>query len=128
MLLLDTNIWFKSYWRLPLSPDLSAFLESDDLALSPVSALEIATKIRKGHFPGIPPIEKWLNEAVTGYFVAPVTAEIAASAGADEWDHQDPGDRLIVHTALKHGFTLVHSDAAIKQRSDLRQAYFKMPI
>lgn len=126
MLLLDTNIWFKHYWRLPLPLALERLMETEELALSPVSALEVATKIRKGHFPGIQPIEQWLSKAVDGYFIPPMTPEIAAAAGADKWKHQDPADRLIVQTAIANQMTLAHSDTVIRRRSDLRQAYYKV--
>jgi PIN domain nuclease of toxin-antitoxin system len=127
MLLLDTNVWFKRYWRLALPKVLERRMEADALALSPVSTLEIATKIRKGHFPGIPPMAQWLAAALDGYFIAALTPEIAAAAGADPWRHLDPADRMIVHTAKANQFTLVHTDAIIRRRTDLRQAYFKAP-
>lgn len=111
MLLVDSNIWFKHYWRLPLPEELQRRMATEELAFSPVSALEIATKVRKGHFPGIPPVEEWL----------------AAAAGADKWSHQDPAARMLVHTALAHRFTLIHSDSIIRKRADLQQAYFKLP-
>ena len=101
-------------------------MEGEELALSPVSVLEIATKIRKGHFPGIAPIEQWLSTAVDGYLMAPLTPEIAAAAGADRWSHQDPADRMLVHTALANQFTFMHTDSIIRKRSDLQQAYFKL--
>jgi PIN domain nuclease of toxin-antitoxin system len=126
MLLVDSNIWFKHYWSLALPVLLERRMENEELAFSPVSALEIATKIRKGHFPGIPPIEQWLAAATDGYFITPLTPEIAAAAGTDKWAHQDPADRLLVHTALAHRFTFLHSDSIIRKRPDLDQAYFKM--
>jgi PIN domain nuclease of toxin-antitoxin system len=126
MLLLDTNVWFKRYWRLPLPAALERRLENEELAVSPISVLETATKMRKGHFPGIPPLEQWLSAAIDGYFLAALTPEIAAAAGADPWNHQDPADRLIVHTAKANQFTLAHTDFVIRQRTDLRQAYFKL--
>ncbi|MDA1278106.1 MAG: type II toxin-antitoxin system VapC family toxin [Verrucomicrobia bacterium] len=126
MLLLDSNIWFKHYWRLPMPEQMQRRMETEELAFSPVSALEIATKIRKGHFPGIPPIEQWLAAAVDGYLIAPVTPEIAAAAGADKRGHQDPADRMLVHTALAHRFTFIHSGSMIRKRTDLQQAYFKL--
>jgi PIN domain nuclease of toxin-antitoxin system len=125
MLLLDTNVWFKRYWRLPLPAALERRLENEGLAISPISVLETATKMRKRHFPGIPPLDQWLSAAIDGYFLAALTAEIAAAAGADPWNHQDPADRLIVHTAKSNQFTLAHTDSVIRQRTDLRQAYFK---
>jgi PIN domain nuclease of toxin-antitoxin system len=127
MLLLDSNIWFKHYWRLALPPPVVKRIELEDLAISPVTLLEIATKIRKGHFPGIPPIEQWLAAAVDGYSIAVLTPEIAAAAGADKWLHQDPADRMLVHTALVYGFTFLHSDTVIRRRTDVKQAYFKLP-
>jgi PIN domain nuclease of toxin-antitoxin system len=51
MLLLDSNIWFKYYWRLHLPEQLQRRMETEELAFSPISALEIATKIRKDIFP-----------------------------------------------------------------------------
>src|SRR5687768_13893182 len=126
MLLLDSNIWFKNYWRLPLPSPLERKIESEAVALSPVSVLEIATKIRKGHFPGIPPIEQWLSAAVDGYLLAPLTPQIAAAAGMDNWNHQDPADRMLVHTALANRFTLVHTDSIIHRRTDIQQAFFKL--
>jgi PIN domain nuclease of toxin-antitoxin system len=127
MLLLDTNVWFKRYWRLPLPAALERRMDAEELAISPVSALEVATKILKGHFPGIPPLEQWFSAAIEGYFIAALTPEIAAAAGADSWAHQDPADRILVHTAKAHQFTLAHTDAIIRKRADLRQAYFKLP-
>jgi PIN domain nuclease of toxin-antitoxin system len=126
MLLVDSNLWFKFYWRLPLPKRLLHRIESEPLSLSPISVLEIATKIHKGHLPGIPPIEQWLATAIDGYTVVGVTPEIAAAAGADQWNHRDPADRLIVHTALGNGLTLIHTDPIIRKRSDLKQAYFKL--
>jgi hypothetical protein len=55
MLLLDTNVWFKRYWRLPLPVAMERRLEQEDQ------------------------------------------------------------------------FTLVHTDLVIRQRGDLRQAYFNLP-
>ena len=127
MLLLDTNVWFKRYWRLPLPAALERRMDAEELAISPVSALEVATKIRKGHLPGIPPLEQWFSAAIDGYFIAALTPEIAAAAGADPWAHQDPADRILVHTAKANQFTLAHTDAMIRKRADLRQAYFKLP-
>jgi PIN domain nuclease of toxin-antitoxin system len=114
MLLLDTNVWFKRYWRL-LPAALERRMDAEELAISPVSAIEIATKIRKGHFPGIQPLEQWFSAAIDGYFIAAWTPEIAAAAGADSWARQDPADRIIVHTAKANQFTLAHTDAMIRQ-------------
>jgi len=126
MLLVDTNIWLKFYWRMPLPAKLEESLTQDTLALSPVSVLEAATLIRKGRLPGIRPIGEWLASALNGYVVAQLTPEIASSAGADPWEHQDPADRLLVHSAKALGYTLVHTDTVIRKRKDLSQFYFKL--
>jgi PIN domain nuclease of toxin-antitoxin system len=126
MQLVDTNLWFKHYWHLTLPKGAAELFSQGEMAISPISVLEIATKIRKGHFPGIPAISTWLSEALEGYVVSPLTPEIAAAAGADPWEHQDPADRLIVHTAKANGFTLVHTDTVIQRRSDLKQCYLKL--
>ncbi len=54
MILVDTNVWFYHYWRIPLPKTLEARLTREaDLAISPVSALEIGIRQRKGKLPGI---------------------------------------------------------------------------
>lgn len=127
MLLLDTNVWLKFYWQLPLPSRLLAALKQDSLAVSTISILEAATLIRKGRLPGIRPIEEWLLSALDGYTVAALSPEIAAAAGTDAWEHQDPADRILVHTAKALGYSLLHTDATIRKRKDIRQMYFKLP-
>jgi PIN domain nuclease of toxin-antitoxin system len=127
MVLVDTNVWLKFYWHFPLPAKLEEFLQQDSLALSPISVLEAATLIRKGRLKGIGPIKEWLMDALDGYSVATLTPEIAAAAGADAWEHQDPADRLIVQSAKILGYTLVHTDSTIRRRKDISQKYFKLP-
>jgi hypothetical protein len=56
----------ESLMLLPLPAALERRMNAEELAISPVSALEVATKIRKGHFPGIPPQEQWFSAAIDG--------------------------------------------------------------
>jgi hypothetical protein len=56
MLLVDTNVWLKFYWQLPLPAKLEETLKQDALALSPISVLEAATLVRKGRMPGVRPL------------------------------------------------------------------------
>jgi hypothetical protein len=37
MLLLDTNVWFKRYWRLSLAAALERRIDAEELAISPVT-------------------------------------------------------------------------------------------
>jgi PIN domain nuclease of toxin-antitoxin system len=127
VLLLDTNIWFNYYWDLPLPKRLLELIEKHELAVSPVSVFEIATKIRRGKLRGIPPLDHWIGDALNGYAVVGLTPGIAAAAGQDRWAHQDPADRLLVHSALANQLVFLHSDSMIRRRTDLQQAYFKLP-
>ena len=127
MLLLDTNVWLKFYWQLPLPARLLMALEKDSLAVSSISILEAATLIRKGRLPGVAPLQEWLLLALDGYAVTAFSSEIAAAAGSDGWEHQDPADRILVQTAKILGYTLLHTDATIRERKDFRQMYFKLP-
>ena len=44
--------------------------------------------------------------------IAPYTAEIAFLAGAMQWSHRDPFDRMIAATAMALGCPLISKDAA----------------
>jgi PIN domain nuclease of toxin-antitoxin system len=126
MILLDTNVWFQWYWRVPLPAILERRLAAEtDLAVCAISVWEIATRQRKGRLPACPPLGNWLAHALAGYTVLEISAIIAAEAGADAWLNSDPADRLIVATARNHGVELVHTDHLIRGRTDLRQSFYQ---
>lgn len=60
----------------------------------------------------------WLRNAAAHVTVLPVTPDIAWRAADLTWNytgkpHKDPADRLIVATALAHGFPLATKDSKI---------------
>ena len=86
------------------------------LYLSPITAWEIATLVRKGRLElAVSPqafVDNLFGQA--GIVEAPVDWEIALLAGSLAGDfHGDPADRLIVATAIVHGLRVVTRDERI---------------
>lgn len=116
-LLLDTHVLL---WALgapeQLSESARAAIASPEaaLAVSAVTALEIAIKqsIGKLQLPG--PAETWLLPAAAtlGVEWLPLTPEVATRVRSLPWHHRDPFDRVLVAHALD-GWTLVTRDARI---------------
>lgn len=121
-LLLDTNafLWWESSSR-RLSSNTASLLsdEANRVFVSAASIWEIAIKRRIGKlaFEGSP------TEAVlaTGFFEIPIQGSDGELAGALDWDHDDPFDRLIVAQAVSRGLTLVTSDAEIRRYGRVSQ-------
>ena len=117
-LLLDTCtlLWLSSNPAL-LSARAQAALaeENSELFFSPISALEIGIKQRKGRLILPDLAARWFPQVVAamGAREVPVVAAIALTAAALEWEHRDPADRIIVATALREGMPVVTSDSAI---------------
>ena len=109
--LLDTHAWI---WSLMDSARLgggakTAILDADAVHLSPISVYEVVRKARLGKWPEIVPhVDALLNEGQT--VSAPFTRAVAARAGALDWAHRDPFDRLIAATAIEMGWTLISRD------------------
>ncbi len=99
-------------------PNLSAAaIRAADAAqavrLSPISLFEISQKVRAGKWPEMAPYLDTLPDlaAGQGILTAPLTAEIAITAGRLSWSHRDPFDRILAATALQSGAVLVSADA-----------------
>ncbi|GAA3661638.1 type II toxin-antitoxin system VapC family toxin [Nocardioides ginsengisoli] len=115
-LLLDTRAF---YWCLRRGVDVPAHVR---LALeaaprryvSDASAYEVSLKVRLGKFPGARPLcERWSDAlAALPAIALPVATPHALAAGAMEWDHKDPFDRLLAAQAITEGLTLVTADRA----------------
>jgi PIN domain nuclease of toxin-antitoxin system len=119
--LLDTHVFL---WllgdaaRVPTTVRSQLADPTNRLLVSAVSAFEVATKHRLGKLPvGGPLLVEWERR------VASIRAEElelrsrhALLAGAMEWAHRDPFDRLLVAQALAEDATLVTSDAAVRRR------------
>lgn len=92
-----------------------------ELAISAISAFEIAVKHKKGKLALPMPARDWLREAFVAYGLVelPVTAEIAALAPGVSVPHADPCDRIIIATAQLHGLQVVTSDHLIAACPDV---------
>ena len=110
--LLDTHAWI---WSLMDSARLgggakTAILDADAVHVSPVSVYEVVRKAHLGKWPDIVPhVDALLNEGQT--VSAPFTRAVAARAGALDWAHRDPFDRLIAATAIEMGWALISRDS-----------------
>lgn len=116
--LLDTHafVWAVSAPE-HLGPDASEAIESaaEPLYLSPVTAWEVATKVRLGKWPEAAPLAATLSIQVDALGVRelPVTIRDGELSGSLAWDHRDPFDRFLVAQALNNGLTIITKDPAI---------------
>ncbi len=110
--LLDTHAWI---WSLMDSARLggaakAVISRADTVQVSPISVYEVVRQARLGKWPEIlPHIDALVTEGQT--LAAPFSRAIAARAGALDWRHRDPFDRLIASTAIELGCALVSKDA-----------------
>ena len=114
--LLDTHAFI---WSLVMSSELSVtardMIEGAHTAyVAPVSFYEITQKHRLGKWPELDPVIGQLLPLwrAQGTELAPYDAEIAFLAGAMQWTHRDPFDRMIAATAIALACPLISKDAA----------------
>lgn len=119
-LLLDTHAFV---WALTDSGELKGSARklisaAEKRFVSAASYWEIATKARLGKWPGV---EKCLlsRQKLLGLGFTPLALDLksAARAGAFEWDHRDPFDRMLVAQAETKSVPLLSYDAALKTQS-----------
>lgn len=124
--LADTGVWFRFVRKLPVPRKIEAVLADAGTQryLCPISSMEIIRKWQSGRLP-CPDPEDWLDSALQGFQILPITEPIARLAACFEWDHKDPADRLIAATAEKHGIELWHTDRILKKLTGFPQRYFK---
>lgn len=84
------------------------------VAVSAVSAWEIAIKTRLGRLEGELLLAAW-SDIMASMTVTELAIEAADGimAGALPWDHRDPFDRMIVAQAARRGLTIATRDAHI---------------
>ncbi len=84
------------------------------LAVSAISAFEIAVKARKHKLDLKLPADEWWSTALAHHGIAsiPVSAEIALASVALPQHHNDPADRIIIATAELHRASVITSDGA----------------
>lgn len=118
MIVLDTHAWL--WWaadRAKLSSRARQRITRErEAAISAISAWEITMLVRKGRLELRGDTRTALATllGIPNLRVVPVSADIAAEAGLLEGFHGDPGDRLIVATALSLRAALVTKDAQIR--------------
>ena len=113
--LLDTHAWT---WSLTADSRLSAralaaMQEADTVFVSPITFFEIAQKVRLGKWPEMTAFIEQLPSLLhqQGGAVANLTPSICVEAGAMDWTHRDPFDRLLAATARQANQPLVSADA-----------------
>lgn len=85
-----------------------------ELAVSAVSAWEIAIKTRLGRLDGEPLLAVWPDVvAAMALTELAIDSADAIMAGRLPWEHRDPFDRMIVAQAARRGLTIATRDAHI---------------
>jgi PIN domain nuclease of toxin-antitoxin system len=114
-LLLDTHVL--AWWLLDsprLGAEVRAAISDPDASIlvSTVSVWEMAQKHGRGRWPEVGPglatIEADL--ARQGFRVLPLALPYALAAGALDWPHRDPFDRMLAAQAIGEGAILVTAD------------------
>ena len=116
-ILLDTHVLL---WLLSAPDQVSDVAReaiadpSRDVAVSAVSAWEIAIKTRLGRLDGEPLLSAWPDiMAAIALTELAIEAPDAIMAGRLPWAHRDPFDRMIVAQAARRGLTIATRDAHI---------------
>jgi PIN domain nuclease of toxin-antitoxin system len=123
-LLLDTHVllwWDGSDPRLARAAAEAIADRRNTVYVSAASPWEIAIKARKGKlaFRGSPsPLLE-----VYGFLGLPISLAHAERAGALDWDHPDPFDRMLVSQALEDNLVLVHADESIRAFDGVSQLW-----
>lgn len=88
------------------------------LLVSSVSAFEVATKHRIGKLPGMGPLLLDWDRRVAAMRAEelPLLGRHAMLAGALEWEHRDPFDRMLVAQSISEDATLVTSDDVVRRK------------
>lgn len=129
MILLDTHVLI---WAVADSKRLSKAASSairrarrgDGLAVSAITAYEVAWHIASGRIQGYGTVETSVLRFLEGVTMRPITPEIAALAAQFPEDYpRDPADRLIGATARAEGMTLVTRDERIRRSPLIRTVW-----
>jgi PIN domain nuclease of toxin-antitoxin system len=129
--LLDTHAWV---WWVTEDPRLSSRASaaiargrrSGQLAVSLISAWEVAKKVGKGQLVLDRPLDQWLDQAtaISGMLVADLTRPILVdSCRLPQPFHGDPADQIIVATARQQGAILVTKDRQLREYPHVRSIW-----
>lgn len=125
MIVLDTHVWI---WWVDDHPRLKRSARDridaeDDVRVSAISLLEIATAVSLGRLALRPAVGHWLQVAQSAeqIRVEPLSDALCiASTTLPGTFHRDPADRLIVALARQLDAELVTADHKILAYSDVR--------
>ena len=96
----------------------------DGLAVSAITAYEVAWQIASGRIQGYGTVETSVLRFLEGVTMRPITPEIAALAAQFPEDYpRDPADRLIGATARAEGMTLVTRNERIRRSPLIRTVW-----
>jgi PIN domain nuclease of toxin-antitoxin system len=114
-LLLDTHAvlwWFNGDPSLSLAVRSAIAEATDEVFVSAVSAMEVATKHRLGKLPQAQLLSARFEEMTAHESFSPlfITLAHARTAGQMTIAHRDPFDRLLIAQALIEGLTVVSND------------------
>lgn len=116
--MLDTHAWVWTFvGQEGLSPAAAeAVEEADEVCLSSITLFEIAQKVRLGKWNDLTPFAAGLEQIAVdqGVRVLALDGALCRTAGALDWPHRDPFDRLIAATALSFGLPLVSRDRSFR--------------
>ena len=119
--LLDTNAWVRVVARPDeLSPAVQRLMRERGIlpfGLSAISIWEVTLKARKRKLELLPTTDQWLQSALSRSLVQVLPIDAALARLANELPgvfHEDPADRFIAATALRHNLVIVTSDRQIR--------------
>jgi len=96
----------------------------DGLAVSAITAYEVAWQIASGRIQGYGTVETSVLRFLEGVTIRPITPEIAALAAQFPEDYpRDPADRLIGATARAEAMTLVTRDERLRRSPLIRTVW-----
>jgi PIN domain nuclease of toxin-antitoxin system len=95
--------------------------DSEPLAISAITLLELATLARKGRIHIDIGLESFLQEVEARFAVLPITGRACArTAGLPATYPKDPADRIIGATAIVEGLPLLTAEREIRRSKTVR--------
>jgi PIN domain nuclease of toxin-antitoxin system len=127
MILVDTHVvvWL-AFDQTKLSKNARAAIDdarrnSDGLAISDITLLELATLSSKGRIRLNISLESFLREIEARFTILPISGRACVRAlGLSAAYPKDPADRIIAGTALVEGLSLLTADRVIRRSRALR--------
>jgi PIN domain nuclease of toxin-antitoxin system len=118
-LLLDTHAlvwWWTDDRRLPAAARAAIAAPENVVLISAASAWELATKHRLGKWAEVAPLVDGFDELLrrSRFAPLPITPGQARRAGAMDWAHRDPFDRMLLAQARDQLVPLVSGDAVFQ--------------